>query len=93
MESPSNIQLALPKGRMFDRLAELFRAAGCPLTLDERSYRASLELDGFSTKLLKPQSIVEMLGADADIASGADWVTELDADLVQLFDTELDPGA
>ena len=63
MESPSNIQLALPKGRMFDRLAELFRAAGCPLTLDERSYRASLELDGFSTKLLKPQSIVEMLGA------------------------------
>lgn len=93
MESPSNIQLALPKGRMFDKLAELFSAAGCPLTLDARSYRASLELDGFSTKLLKPQSIVEMLGAGRrDIGfSGADWVTELDADLVQLFDTELDP--
>ena len=93
MEITSDIQLALPKGRMFDKLAELFRAAGCPLTLDARSYRAALELDGFSTKLLKPQSIVEMLGAGRrDIGfSGADWVTELNADLVQLFDTELDP--
>jgi ATP phosphoribosyltransferase len=44
-------------------------------------------------KLLKPQNIVEMLMAGSrDIGfAGADWVSELDGDLVELLDTGLDP--
>jgi ATP phosphoribosyltransferase len=44
-------------------------------------------------KLLKPQNIVEMLGAGTrDIGfAGADWVAEKQADLVELLDTGLDP--
>jgi ATP phosphoribosyltransferase len=48
---------------------------------------------GFEVKLLKPQNIVEMLGAGTrDIGfAGADWVAEKLADLVELLDTGLDP--
>jgi ATP phosphoribosyltransferase len=48
---------------------------------------------GFEVKLLKPQNIVEMLGAGTrDIGfAGADWVAEKQADLVELLDTGLDP--
>jgi ATP phosphoribosyltransferase len=44
-------------------------------------------------KLLKPQNIVEMLGAGTrDIGfAGADWVAEQEADLIELLDTGLDP--
>lgn len=48
---------------------------------------------GFEAKLLKPQSIVEMLHhGSRDLGfAGADWVAELGADLVEVFDTGLDP--
>gem|GEM_PF-496371 len=52
-----------------------------------------LELDGTETKLLKPQNIVEMLHAGTrDLGFvGADWVAELEADLVEVLDLDLDP--
>jgi len=89
----SDIRLGLPKGRMQDKLLRLFQDAGIPVGLEPRGYRATVPLDGFRAKLLKPQNIVEMLQAgsrDAGFA-GADWVAELDADLVELLDTRLDP--
>ena len=87
------VQIALPKGRMFEQLRQLMQDAGCPILTRERDYRIQLALDGFSAKLLKPQGIVEMLAAGRrDIGfAGADWVAELGADLVPLLDTELDP--
>ena len=49
--------------------------------------------DGFETKILKPQNIVEMLHLGSrDLGfAGADWVLEKGAELVELFDTALDP--
>lgn len=93
MVSSSLVQIALPKGRMFEQLRKLLQDAGCPILTRARDYRIQLALPGFSAKLLKPQGIVEMLGAarrDVGFA-GADWVSELNADLVTLLDTELDP--
>ena len=48
---------------------------------------------GYEAKLLKPQNIVEMLAnGSRDLGfAGADWVRELDGDLVELLDTGLDP--
>lgn len=48
---------------------------------------------GYEVKLLKPQTIVEMLEAGSrDVGfAGADWVVEKKADLVELLDTGLDP--
>ena len=72
---------------------DLLAEAGVDVRLGERSYRPSLSLPGFQAKLLNPRNVVEMLQAgsrDAGFA-GADWVAELDADLVELLDTGLDP--
>src|SRR6266545_2676213 len=57
-----------------------------------RGYLPDASLPETEAKLLKPQNVVEMLAAgsrDAGFA-GADWVAELQADVVELLDTELD---
>jgi ATP phosphoribosyltransferase len=71
----------------------LLMDAGIRLTFDRRGYRPKLSLDGFETKILKPQNIVEMLHAGSrDVGfAGADWVAEKAAELVELVDTTLDP--
>jgi ATP phosphoribosyltransferase len=71
----------------------LLAAAGIDLHVGQRGYRPVLSQPGFEVKLLKPQNIVEMLAAGTrDIGfAGADWVAELDADVVELLDTGLDP--
>ena len=86
------IQLGLPKGRMSEGVKALMADAGCPVATASRNYRATIALEGFEAKLLKPQGIVEMLAnGRRDIGfAGADWVAELDADLVELLDTGLD---
>ena len=77
---------------MCDGVQKLMADAGCPVRTTARNYRASIALEGFEAKLLKPQGIVEMLQAGRrDLGfAGADWVAELDADLVELLDTGLD---
>jgi len=89
----ARLRIAVPKGRMHDRVAALLAEAGLPLPAGERSYRPRLALPGAEVKLLKPQNIVEMLHAGSrDVGfTGADWVAELDGDLVELVDTALDP--
>lgn len=92
-ESARPLRLALPKGRTFEGVSELFRAAGLPLRAATRAYRPQLPVPGFETKLLKPRAVVEMLIAGSrDLGFvGADWVAELDGELVELLDTGLDP--
>lgn len=93
MNQPTPVLLALPKGRMESGVRRLLEDAGIELRLRDRNYRAGLTLPGFEAKLLKPQNIVEMLHAGSRHVgfAGADWVAELDAELVQLLDTGLDP--
>lgn len=87
------LQLAIPKGRMYDGVVRLLADAGVRLTQTARSYRPHVSLPGCEVKILKPQSIVEMLHAGSRHVgfAGADWVAELDGDLVELVDTGLDP--
>jgi len=87
------LRLAIPKGRMYDGVTRLLGDAGINLTQTVRSYRPHISLDGCEVKVLKPQTIVEMLHAGSrDLGfAGADWVAELDGSLVELADTGLDP--
>ena len=89
----TTVHLALPKGRMEQAVTGLLAAAGMELHVGVRGYRPVLSSPGFEVKLLKPQNIVEMLGAGSrDIGfAGADWVVELGAELIELIDTGLDP--
>ena len=87
------IRLALPKGRMQQGVFGLLADAGIQVAGGPRAYRPSVSLTGYAAKVLKPQNIVEMLhyrSRDLGFA-GADWVAELDADVVELLDTNLDP--
>jgi ATP phosphoribosyltransferase len=87
------VHLALPKGRMESGVLALLTDAGISVTFGRRGYRPSLSLGGFETKILKPQNIVEMvhLGSRDVGFAGADWVAELNAEVVELLDTGLDP--
>jgi ATP phosphoribosyltransferase len=78
---------------MYDGVTRLLDEAGIHLTQTVRSYRPHISLAGCEVKILKPQSIVEMLHAGSrDVGfAGADWVAELDGSLVELADTGLDP--
>ncbi len=87
------VRIGLPKGHMQTAVLELLEDAGVSVRMGGRSYRPTLSWPGFEAKLLKPQNVVEMLHAGSrDVGfAGADWVSELEADLVELLDTGLDP--
>lgn len=89
---PTVLRLAIPKGRMQDNVLSLLEQAGVRITMTARDYRPSVSLEGVQAKVLKPQSVVEMLHAGArDVGfAGADWVAELGANVVELLDTGLD---
>jgi ATP phosphoribosyltransferase len=87
------LRLGLPKGRMEAAVHELLAAAGVQVTPTARSYRPRTNLEGAEAKIQKPQNVIEMLAIgrrDAGFA-GADWVAELNADLVEVLNTGLDP--
>lgn len=87
------VRLALPKGRMQEGVFNLLADAGIRLRAGSRGYRPSINLPNVVVKILKPQSIVEMLHLGSrDVGfAGADWVAELGAKLVELLDTQMDP--
>ena len=94
-ESTDNdtLRLALPKGRMQDAVFVLLDDAGIRVTPTARGYRPAVSLPDCEAKILKHQNIVEMLELGSrDVGfAGADWVEELDAEVVELLDTGLDP--
>jgi len=87
------LHIGLPKGRMQEGVFSLLADAGIELKRAAREYRPRLTLPDTEAKILKPQNIIEMLDAGSrDVGfAGADWVAELEADVVELFDTGLDP--
>jgi len=86
------LRLALPKGRMQEGVFALLADAGIHVRIGSRGYRPQVSLPGIDAKILKPQNVVEMLGAGSrDVGfAGADWVCELNADVVEVLDTGLD---
>src|SRR6266508_2262968 len=89
----SIFRLGLPKGRMEQGVLTLLADAGIRVRPSARGYRPDVSLPGVEAKMLKPQNIVEMLALGSrDVGfAGADWVAELEADVVELLDTGLDP--
>jgi ATP phosphoribosyltransferase len=87
------LNLALPKGRMQEGIFALLNAAGIEIRTGARGYRPQVSLPGIDAKILKPQNVLEMLHAGSrDVGfGGADWVRELQADVIELLDTGLDP--
>jgi ATP phosphoribosyltransferase len=78
---------------MQEGVHRLMSDAGIQIRSGSREYRPQLSLEGFEAKILKPQTIVEMLHVGSrDVGfAGADWVAELGGDLVEILDLGLDP--
>ncbi len=92
-EASNTVRLALPKGRMFDQVISLLNEAGITFKQSARGYRPIISLPNYSTKILKPRNVISMLVAGArDVGfAGADWIEEINADLVELLDTGMNP--
>src|SRR5438045_9637578 len=91
--SAACLRLALPKGRMEQGVLTLLGDAGIRIRPSARGYRPEVSLPDTEAKTLKPQNIVEMLSLGSrDLGfAGAAWVAELEANVVELLDTGLDP--
>lgn len=87
----SSLNLALPKGRIFDSVRKLLDDAGVQIRGNDRSYRPRVSVPKWDAKLLKPQSVAEMLARGTrDVGfTGADWVSEKQCELVEILDTGL----
>jgi len=92
-DGTARLRLALPKGRMEQGVLTLLSDAGISIRPSARGYRPEVSLPDSEAKTLKPQNIVEMLSLGSrDVGfAGADWVAELEANVVELLDTCLDP--
>src|SRR5437899_6566321 len=91
--SATLLRLGLPKGRMEQGVLTLLGDAGIRIRPGARGYRPDVSLPDTEAKTLKPQNIVEMLALGSrDVGfAGADWVAELEANVIELLDTGLDP--
>jgi len=92
-KDPGILRLALPKGSMQEEVFALLSEAGIQVRASARQYRPRISLPDFSAKLLRPQNIIEMLHVGSrDVGfAGADWVAEMNVELVELLDTGMDP--
>ncbi|MBX3315958.1 MAG: ATP phosphoribosyltransferase [Phycisphaeraceae bacterium] len=91
-DAQATLHVGIPKGRMYEGVVALLAEAGIRLSASARGYRPTLSLPGVEAKILKPQNIIEMLEIGSrDVGfAGADWVAELNADVVEVLDTGLD---
>ncbi len=89
----STLRLMLPKGRIFDKVAQLLAEAGIEVKLSARSYRPFVNDDAIQLKIMKPQnipSLIELGSHDAGF-TGFDWVLETGSKVQQILDLEFDP--
>ncbi len=87
------LKLALPKGRIYERVQALLSDCGLTLRLPERGYRPECSDDRLAVKILKAQNVSALVGLGShDLGfSGHDWVMENQADVVELLDLGFDP--
>jgi ATP phosphoribosyltransferase len=89
----SKLKMLIPKGRIQGKVLDLLSAIGLSLKPNERSYRPASPDSQLEAKMLKPQNIPMLvaLGRHDCGFTGRDWVTEQQADVVDLIDLGFDP--
>lgn len=86
-------RLAVPKGRIYEGVAQLLADSGLTLKASSRSYRPRIDGIPIDVKVLKPQNIPQLVSLGVYDAgfTGLDWVREHEAKVAELLDTGLDP--
>ena len=89
----NKLRVLIPKGRIFENVSRLFSEAGFPLApLTDRTYRPHLSVDWMDAKIMKPQSVGELLELGSHDAgfTGNDWIQESSADVEEVLDLGFD---
>ncbi|MCL2094221.1 MAG: ATP phosphoribosyltransferase [Treponema sp.] len=90
------LRLLIPKGRIYDKVSQLFSEAGIPISLADRTYRPILGTgqtrESLEAKIMKPQNVGELLELGRHDAgfTGLDWIKENGADVEELMDLGFD---
>jgi ATP phosphoribosyltransferase len=86
------LRVLIPKGRIYDNVAELFRDAGFPVRLSDRTYRPGLGVSWLDAKIMKPQNVGQLLELGSHDAgfTGIDWINENGCDVELLLDLGFD---
>jgi ATP phosphoribosyltransferase len=86
------LRILIPKGRIFDKVAGLFRDAGFPLSQNDRGYRPFIGADWLQGKIMKPQNVGELLELGSHDAgfTGLDWIQESKAEVTEMLDLGFD---
>ncbi len=86
------LRILLPKGRIYENVAELFSGAGISISLPERAYRPSVNQDDLETKEMNPQNNGKMLelAAHAEGYTGRDGREETSANVEEIMDLQFD---
>ena len=86
------LKVLLPKGRIYQRVIDLFAGAGIRIELPDRAYRPTVNQDDLEAKVMKPQNIGKLLELGAhDLGfTGRDWIKETHADVEEIMDFGFD---
>ncbi|MDR2535378.1 MAG: ATP phosphoribosyltransferase [Treponema sp.] len=86
------LRILIPKGRIFDKVVLLFRDAGFPISLIDRTYRPFIGADWMEGKIMKPQNVGELLELGRHDAgfTGLDWIQESKAQVKEVMDLGFD---
>lgn len=86
------LKILLPKGRIYENVANLFAEAGISISLPERAYRPTVNQEDLEAKVMKPQNIGKLLELGAHDAgfTGEDWIRETGADVEEIMDLGFD---
>ncbi len=87
------IRMAVPKGRIFEKVVDLLSESGIYIKKSARSYRPIVNDMQLEIKILKPQNIAKLVeyGSHDVGFTGLDWIEETGADVVKLMDLGFDP--
>ena len=87
------LRMALPKGRIFEKVSTLLNDCGLALKMPDRGYRPDCNDERLTIKVLKAQNVAALVGLGShDIGfTGLDWVAESGAEVVELLDLGFDP--
>ena len=87
------LKIAIPKGKLFDKVSSLLSEAGLGLSQNGRNYRPKCADCEIEVKVLKPQNIPKLveLGSQDVAFTGYDWIAEEGAQVSELLDTGFDP--
>jgi ATP phosphoribosyltransferase len=86
------LKIVIPKGRIYDNVADLLISAGINFKTDSRNYRPFVRNKEIDIKIMKPQNIPKLVEMGArDIGfTGYDWIIEEKADVIEIMDLGFD---